>query len=178
MLGYVSRPSGSIDPRPIEQRVLPDLLSIECARSLHEAIQNYHQKKCLDSNPLSPPARDTRDPPLLTTSALKALDPPVLRSPDGERVGEVTTGRKVGKLEKIDVSSHDSETKDEAKEFERDSEAKSENKEQSPPAETNQTFTSMRGWILGLWAFSIVGFLVVMYVMISSRRGQRKRESV
>lgn len=148
-----------------------DLLSIECGRTLHEAIHIYHQKKCSSSNSLSPPSLDTRDPPSLTTAALKAPDPPVLRSPDRDTTGEVTTARKVGKLEKIDVSSHDSETKNEAKEFK----TKGENNDLSPPAETNQTFTSMRGWILGLWAFSIVGFLAVMYVMISSRRGQRKR---
>lgn len=155
------------DPSTLDQSnkelLQRDLLSIECAKSLNEALHGYYErKKCPDSNSLSTPTREMPRPPSLTTPTQKTPDSPALRSPDQETTGEITKGRKFGKVEKIDVSRHDPEVKDETKEL-------------SPPAETNQAFSSMRVWIIGLWAFSIVGFLGVMYVMISNRRGQRKR---
>ncbi|KAH6774374.1 peptidyl serine alpha-galactosyltransferase [Perilla frutescens var. frutescens] len=156
-------PDPSTLDRSNKESLQRDLLSIECAKSLNEALHGYYErKKCPDSNSLSTPTREMPRPPSLTTPAQKTLDPPTLRSPDHETTGEITTGRKFGKVEKIDVSRDDPEVKDETKEL-------------SPPAETNQAFTSMRVWIIGLWVFSIVGFLGVMYVMISNRRGQRKR---
>lgn len=156
-------PDPSTLDRSNEESLQRDLLSIECAKSLNDALHGYYKRKnCHDSNSLAGPAREMPRPPSLTTPAQKTQDPPTLRSPDHD-----TTARKFGKVEKIDVSRHDSEpeVKDESHET----------KELSPPAETNQTFTSMRVWIIGLWAFSIIGFLVVVYVMISSRKGQRKR---
>ncbi|XP_047960115.1 peptidyl serine alpha-galactosyltransferase-like [Salvia hispanica] len=139
-----------------------DLLSIECAKSLNEALRGYYRKKCLDPNSLLPPTRETRHPPSLTTPTQKAPDLP---TPDHEKAGEITTARKIGKLDKTEVTRQDSEVKNETNEL-------------SPPEETNQAFTSMRVWIMCFWAFSIIGFLVVMYVMVSNRRGQRKRGKV
>ncbi|KAL1565062.1 Peptidyl serine alpha-galactosyltransferase [Salvia divinorum] len=139
-----------------------DLLSIECAKSLNQALRAYYRKKCPDPNSLPPPTREARQRPSLMIPTQKAPDPPALRTPNHETAGEITTGKKFGKVEKIDVSG-------------KDSEVNSETNELSPPAETNQAFTSMRVWMMYLWAFSITGFVVVMYVMVWSRRGQRKR---
>ncbi|XP_042066857.1 peptidyl serine alpha-galactosyltransferase-like [Salvia splendens] len=139
-----------------------DLLSIECANSLNQALRAYYRKKCPDPNSLPPPTREARRPPSLTITTQKAPDPPTLRTPDHETAGEITTREKIGNVEKIDASRKDSEVNNETNVL-------------SPPAETDQAFTSMRVWMMCLWAFSIAGFVVVMYVMVWSRRGQRKR---
>ncbi|PIN07026.1 hypothetical protein CDL12_20419 [Handroanthus impetiginosus] len=133
-----------------------DLLSIECMNSLNEALHHHHeQMQCPDPNSLSTPTRETLDPHSLSPPTRKTPDPLSLSSPNRETTSEITASRKFEKLEEIDASNKSQEL--------------------SPPAETNQTFTSMRFWIIGLWIFSIFGFLAVMSMMISRQKGQRKR---
>ncbi|KAG6425345.1 hypothetical protein SASPL_115775 [Salvia splendens] len=149
-------PDASALDQSNEDSLQRDLLSIECANSLNQGLRAYYRKKCPDPNSLPPPTREARRPPSLTITTQKAPDPPT------ESAGEITTREKIGNVEKIDVSRKDSEVNNETNEL-------------SPPAETNQAFTSVRVWMMCLWAFSIAGFVVVMYVMVWSRRGQRKR---
>ncbi|KAL3813856.1 hypothetical protein ACJIZ3_015124 [Penstemon smallii] len=155
-------PDPSTLDRSNEESFQRDLLSIECANSLNEALRlNHERKKCPDPNSLSPPALKSPDPPSLSTPELKTPDPPSLPEPD-TTTNEIKASRKVGKIDEIDASIHNAETKNETREL-------------SPPVESNQTFTSMRFWIIGLWAFSIIGFVVVMSMMIFRRKGQKKR---
>ncbi|KAI8554682.1 hypothetical protein RHMOL_Rhmol05G0117500 [Rhododendron molle] len=81
-------------------------------------------------------------------------------------------------------SSQDSkESLDDSKESSEDSqkplkdskESSNDSKISSLSAVTNQTFSSFRFWIVYLWIFGILGFLAVMYTMLSGRRGHRKR---
>ncbi|KAK6155251.1 hypothetical protein DH2020_009499 [Rehmannia glutinosa] len=140
-----------------------DLLSIECMNSLNQAITRHHEiAKCPDPNSLSPPVKVSPNPPSLSTPTQKTPDRPSLPSPDRETDSKIVTSRKFGEIDEIDDSVIKPEVKNESQEL-------------SPPAETNQTFSSMRFWIIGLWVFSIVGFVAVMVMMISRRKGLRKR---
>lgn len=146
-----------------EDSLQRDLLSIECVNSLNEALRSHHErKKCPNPNSLSAPTRETPHPPSLSTPKQKSPEPPSLPSPNREITSEVRASKEFQKNDDFDASRRDLELKNESHGL-------------SPPAETNQTFTSMRFWIIGLWVFSIFGFVAVMLMMISRRRGLRKR---
>lgn len=156
-----------------------DSLSIECAKTLNEALdRHYERRKCSDPNTLSTPSLETLKPPRetlspppppLSVSTKTTRNPPSMTSPDRKTPNEITVSRKVGKVEEIDTSKDSSEVKNESQE------SKNEAHGLSPPAEANQAFSSMRFWIICLWGCSIVGFGVVMFLMVVNRRGQRKR---
>ncbi|GER29530.1 peptidyl serine alpha-galactosyltransferase [Striga asiatica] len=145
-------PDPSTLNRSDEESLSRDLLSIECANSLNDALHRYYErKKCPDPNSL--PAAP--NPPSLS----KTVNHPPPKSPAHEVESEVITAtRKID-----DPIMHLSEMKSNNSE------------ELSQPGETNQSFTSMRFWIIGLWAFSIIGFVAVMVMMILRRKGQRKK---
>lgn len=128
-----------------------DLLSIECVNTLNEALRLHHErKKCPDPSSLPPPTQESPDHPSL---------PP----PNPETTSkEVTASRKLGKIDKVDALRHNSGLKHESEEL-------------SPPEATNQTFTSVRFWIVGLLAFSMLSFVAVVLMIVSSRRGHKKR---
>lgn len=185
------------DPSTLDQSnedsLQRDLLSIECANSLNEGLRRYHvRRKCPDPNSMSTPTRE------------KSPHPPALPSPNLESAIEITSSKKFEKNDEIDASIRNPDMKNESQEkiveevddsrevpevkiesqekivekfdvLRHNADLKNESQVLSPPAETNQTFTSMRLWIIGLWAISIVGFVVVMWMMISRRKGQRKR---
>ncbi|KAK4426087.1 Peptidyl serine alpha-galactosyltransferase [Sesamum alatum] len=158
-------PDPSTLDRSNEDSLQRDLLSIECVNSLNEALQSHHQRKnCPEPSSLSPPIQETPDHPVL---------PPPNRDHASE---EITVSRKLGKIDKVDATRHNSELRNESQEL-------------SPPEVTiqtlevtnqtlevtNQTFTSVRSWIVGLLAFSILSFVAVMMMIVSNHRGQRKR---
>ncbi|CAK9180461.1 unnamed protein product [Ilex paraguariensis] len=121
----------------VDENVLQrDLLSIECAKALNEALHLHHEKR-------------------------KCPDPGSLATPNFETAKEATMSRKFGRLDEIHAL--------------RSPFPVNHSQESSVPASTNQTFSSMRLWIIGLWVFSISAFVAVMWVMISGRRGQKKR---
>ncbi|CAL5368419.1 unnamed protein product [Camellia sinensis] len=116
-----------------------DLLSIECAKTLNEALRLHHEKR-------------------------KCPDPNSLLTSNQETTGEATTiSRKFGKIDTSRVI--------------RSSPVVSTNvsQESSLPAVTNETLSSFRVWIVGLWVFSILGFLAIMYVMLAGRKGLKRR---
>ena len=116
-----------------------DLLSIECFKTLNEALQLHHERsKC---NVRSPPTISNQDS------------------------SETTISRKFGKFEEVHNLTYNTTTTNNSEEI-------------SPPEEPNQTFSSMRFWIISLWAFSILGFVIIMSVMLSGRKGQKKRGKV
>ncbi|CAA2986284.1 peptidyl serine alpha-galactosyltransferase [Olea europaea subsp. europaea] len=133
-----------------ENALQRDLFSIECGNTLNEALRLHHEKKkCPDPTSISSPIREN-------------LDSISLSPPNQETAREVTTSRKFGKIEEISASRHSPDLKNESR-------------ESSLPAMANETFTAMRFWIIGLWAFSIFVFATVISVMLSGRKGQRKR---
>lgn len=151
-------PDPSTLNRSNEDSVQRDLLSIECVNSLNEALRSHHErKKCPDPSTFSPPIQETPDHPIL---------PP----PNSDSASEeITASRKLGKIDKVDALRHNSELKNESQEL-----SPPEVTKQTPEV-TNQTFTSVRFWIVGLLAFSVLSFLAVILMIISNHRGQRKR---
>lgn len=123
-----------------ENMLQRDLLSIECARTLNEALILHHQRR-------------------------KCPDPSSLYTSDQETpktVGEATISWKLGKTDTSAViRGNPMLTNDSQK--------------SSLPAVENQTFSSFRLWIVSLWIFAILVFLVIMSVMLSGRKGQKKR---
>lgn len=116
-----------------------DLLSIECVKTLNEALHLHHERsKC---NVRSPQTISNQDS------------------------SETTISRKFGKFEEVHSLTYNTTTANNSQEI-------------SPPEEPNQTFSSMRFWIISLWAFSILGFVIIMSVMLSGRKGQKKRGKV
>ncbi|XP_073119444.1 peptidyl serine alpha-galactosyltransferase [Henckelia pumila] len=147
--------------RANEKAFQRDLLSIECVNSLNEALHLHHERKnCPDPKLLSAPT--TPDRPTLSTPPRETHDRPSLPLPNHENSGEITTTRKIDKKVELEASGDNSELNEESEGL-------------SHPEPSSQTFTSMRFWILGLWAFSIFGFAAVMWMVISSRKGHKKR---
>ncbi|GFP84966.1 hypothetical protein PHJA_000640400 [Phtheirospermum japonicum] len=163
---FPNPPNSSTLDRSNDEALSRDLLSLECINSLNEALNLHHErKKCPDPNSLPPPVQKAPNPPSLSPPPQKIPnDPPPLPRPKRETESEIiTASKKIGENDDIDTTVHSSEVKN------------NESQELSPPAENNQAFSSMRFWIIGLWAFSIFGFVAVMVMMICRRKGQRKR---
>lgn len=166
-------PNPSTLDRTDENKLQRDLLSIECADTLNKALLLHHEKR-------------------------KCSDPTSLSTSNQETSGEVRSSRKFGTMDTVRVirsdtvlkndsieSSKDSkESTDDSKESLKDSKESSEDSKESSEdskkpskdsKESYQTFSSFRFWIVYLWIFGILGFLAVMYTMLSGRRGHRKR---
>lgn len=128
------------DPSTLDQSdeniLKRDLLSIECAKTLNEALRLHHiRRNCPDPNSIS--------------------------KSDSSSKKEVATSRKFGRLGGIDTVRSNPTTN---------------NLQQSSRTEEKDgLFSSLRGWIVALWAVSGLGFLIVMLVVFSGRRGKGKR---
>lgn len=182
------------DPSSLDQTdnnsLQRDLLSIECATTLNEALRLHHERrKCPDPNTLSPPNRarvnqergnetrtnakkrtsaetrtnaETRTSAETRTDAETKTSAGTKTSAEARMAVETTTSRKFGNVDDVQALRHDEIPKN--------------NSQKSSEAETsNGTFTSMRFWIMVLWALSIFGFLGVMCVMLRGRKGLKKR---
>lgn len=156
-------PDASTLDRSNDDSLQRDLLSIECAKTLNEALlSHYERRKCPNPNSLSNPVLESPNPPSLSPPIRKRPDPPSLRSPDLKSTAEIMASRKFGEIEDAGDLMHKPELKNESRDL-------------SPPVETSQAFSSMRFWIVGLWAFSILAFVGVMVMMISRRKGQQRK---
>lgn len=133
-------PDSSMDSGEDLQR---DLLSIECAKTLNEALNLHHKRKCSSDNAL-------------------------LTSKEEERKEESVVSR-VGDIDaKVDSTSTDNSTN---------------NSEESTSIQNDELPSSFRFWVIFLWAFSGVGFLVVIFLVCSghrrigtkSKHGRRRR---
>lgn len=114
-----------------------DLLSIECVKTLNEALRLHHERrKCPDPNSLS--------------------------NSNSEAADEVITSRKFGKL---DVRSA----------VENNHVQMNHSQKLSEPIVTDGMFSSVRFWVIAMWAFCGLGFLTVASVLFSSRKGKGKR---
>ncbi|KZV15162.1 hypothetical protein F511_30248 [Dorcoceras hygrometricum] len=156
---FPSPPDPSSLDRGNEAAFQRDLLSIECVNSLNEALHLHHERnKCPDPKILSTPT--TPDHPSLSTPTRETRGRPSLPLPEIPR--EIITTRNLDKKVEPNATRDSLELKEESEEL-------------SHPEPSNQAFNSMRFWILGLWAFSIFGFMAVMWMVISSRKGHKKR---
>lgn len=115
-----------------------DLLSIECARTLNEALRLHHERRnCPDPNSLSKSNPGTPKEPIISS-------------------------RKFGKFDKnYTVGSNHVQM--------------NHSLESSKPATGDGMFSSFRFWMIFLWAISGLGFLSVMLVLFSGRKGKGTR---
>ncbi|CAH9084885.1 unnamed protein product [Cuscuta europaea] len=123
-----------------------DLLSLECANKLNEALHLHHEKRnCPDPN--SPPS--------------------IMETPLNKPTAEIDTSREFGKTY---------ENVDGIEAMQRDFVQKNNNSQESSlPEVTSRILSSMRFWIIVLWAVSIVGFLMVMVMALSGRKGMKRK---
>ncbi|KAG5028457.1 hypothetical protein AAZX31_05G070000 [Glycine max] len=111
-----------------------DLLSIECAKTLNEALNLHHQKRCSSNNSLSTSKEDKKEEN--GVSRVNSID-----ANDDSVSNNISTNQS----------------------------------EESANARKDEMPSSFRFWVIFLWAFSGVGFLVVIFVVYSGhrRRGTR-----
>nr|GME19310.1 peptidyl serine alpha-galactosyltransferase [Ipomoea batatas] len=129
-----------------------DLLSIECGSKLNEALRLHHEgRKCPDPNSLATTKETRRQ---------------TVKPNQTKPTTESAIPRKFGNID---------ESADEIQVMKRDSVPKNNSQESVQPEVTNGTFNSMRFWIIVLWAVSILGFVAVMSMMLSRRKGLKRR---
>ncbi|CAB4275379.1 unnamed protein product [Prunus armeniaca] len=129
------------DPSTLDQtdknKLQTDLLSIECIKTLNEALRLHHERRnCADPNSLSNSNSDAAE--------------------------EVVVSRKFGKLDASHVVGSNHAEMNHSQEI-------------SEPTLTDGLFSSVRFWVVALWAFCGLGFLTVASVLFSGRRGKGKR---
>ncbi|KAK4846429.1 hypothetical protein QYF36_017119 [Acer negundo] len=129
-------PDPSTLNRSDENILQRDLLSLECAKTLNEALRLHHIR------------RNCHDPSLVSKS-----DSGITKEPGS---------RKFGRLGQIDTMRSNPTPLNHLQ-------------KSSLPAEKDGLFSSLRLWIVALWAFSGLGFLVVMMAVFSGRKGKGTR---
>lgn len=117
-----------------------DQLSIECGRTLNEALRLHHiRRNCLDPARKAPQTKQ-------------------------EIIKEVTYSRRIGRIdERRDVVTDDTPPRD------------TRTRESTHPNITDPIFSSFRFWIVVLWAFSVMGFLIIVSMVLSGRKGEGPR---
>lgn len=127
-------PDSSTLDQSNEGNLQRDLLSIECAKTLNEALELHHKKKCQSDNPL-------------------------LTSKVEENTEESGISKEIDNTDSsIDSTNHSEEL---------ESVQKSVKKDEMP--------SSLRFWVIFLWAFSGIGFLVVIFMVYSGHKRGRTR---
>ncbi|XP_051117917.1 peptidyl serine alpha-galactosyltransferase-like isoform X2 [Andrographis paniculata] len=150
-----------------------DLLSIDCVNSLNEALRRHDErKKCSDIKSLPTGAQPTPDLASQSTSTRKSPslpslpastpNPPSSPPPHREITTKIEKSMKLENLENIDADKDISDLRNKLQDL-------------APPGAANQAFRSMRLRIIGLWTFSVVGFVAVIAMVIYRHKGQRKR---
>lgn len=186
-------PDPSMLDRTDENTLQRDLLSVECAKTLNKALLLHHERRnCSDPTSLSTSNQETSGEVTLSRKFGKMDTLHVARSDtvlkndsiESSKDSKESLDDSKESLKDSKESSEDSkESLDDSKESSEDSqkpskdskESSNDSKISSLSAVTNQTFSSFRFWIVYLWIFGILGFLAVMYTMLSGRRGHRKR---
>ncbi|KAL5793316.1 hypothetical protein ACOSP7_001910 [Xanthoceras sorbifolium] len=113
-----------------------DLLSLECAKTLNEALRLHHVR------------RNCPDPSLVSKS--------------DSGITNEGGSRKFGRFGGIDTVRSNPTPIDHSQ-------------QSTLPAVKDGLFSSLKSWIVALWAFSGLGFLVVMVVVFSGRKGKGTR---
>ncbi|XP_061337237.1 peptidyl serine alpha-galactosyltransferase [Gastrolobium bilobum] len=138
------------DPSTLDQanadNLQRDLLSIECAKTLNDALNLHHKRRCSNTNSL-------------------------LTSKGEEGTEESGISREFGKVDEStnSMNNHISTNHSEELVTNHSEELASVQKDEMP--------SSFRFWVIFLWAFSGIGFLVVIFVLYSGhrRRGSRTK---
>lgn len=117
------------------------------------------REKCPNFTSLSSPNHKTPVSSLFSPNR-ETHDPRSLQPASRETSSEITTSRKLGKFD--EGSRHYSKPENVSQEL-------------MLLAVTNLTFTSMRFWIIVLWAAAVFGFVALMSAMLSRRKGQKTR---
>lgn len=183
------------DPSSLDQTdnnaLQRDLLSIECATTLNEALRLHHERrKCPDPNTISTPKRERVNQERVNETKTNAetrtdaetrtgvetradaetrngvetrADTETRTDAETRMAVETTTSRKFGNADDVQALRHDEMPKNNSQ------------KSSSQVETSNGTFTSMRFWIMVLWAVSIFLFLGVMSVVLKGRKGLKKR---
>lgn len=134
---FLDPPNPSTLDQTENNKLQTDLLSIECIKTLNDALHLHHKR------------RNCPDPSSLSNSNSNAAD-------------EVVVSRKLGKLDGSNVEgSNNVQTND--------------SQEVSEPILVDGMFSSVRFWVIALWAFCGFGFLTVASVLFSGRKGKGKR---
>lgn len=188
-------PDPSMLGRTDENTLQRDLLSIECAKTLNKALLLHHERRnCSDPTSLSTSNQETSGEVTLSRKFGKSdtvlKNDSIESSNDSEESSDDSKESSKDSKESLDdskeslkdskESSEDSkesldDSEDSQKPSKDSNESSNDSKISSLSAVTNQTFSSFRFWIVYLWIFGILGFLAVMYTMLSGRRGHRKR---
>ncbi|KAG9141977.1 hypothetical protein Leryth_009338 [Lithospermum erythrorhizon] len=153
-----------------EEAFQRDLLSIECVRTLNEALYLHHQRsKCPDPN-LLPVLHEVTDTEIkkTDTETKKTTETEPKQTTETEPFIETKTSRNSAKVDRIHAIRLGTNPDNDSLELSPPV------TNQTDPGATSQSFISMRLWIIGLWTLSIFGFILVMSMMLSSRR-QKKR---
>lgn len=128
------------DPSTLDQSdeniLQRDLLSIECAKTLNEALRLHHVR------------RNCPDPSLVSKS--------------DSGITKEASSRKFGRFGGTDTVRSNPTPMDHSQ-------------QSSLPEAKDGLFTSLRLWIVALWAVSGLGFLVVMVVVLSGCKGKGTR---
>lgn len=195
------------DPSSLDQTdnnsLQRDLLSVECATTLNEALRLHHERrKCPDPNTISTPKHDrvnqdrvdetrtnaetrrasaetrtnaeTRTSAESRTNADTKTDAETRTNSETRADDEIRTNAEARMAVETTTSTKFGGV-DEVQAFRHDEMPKNSSQESSQVETSNGTFTSMRFWIMVLWGVSIFGFLGVMSVMLKGRKGLKKR---
>ncbi|OIW06432.1 hypothetical protein TanjilG_05203 [Lupinus angustifolius] len=122
-----------------EDELRRDLLSIECGKTLNDALNLHHERRCTNANSFSTSEGDERTDVSRISSKIGNLD---------ENIDSISNNKSTNHSEKSESVQKDDEVP-----------------------------SSFRFWVLTLWAFSAIGFLVVIFVVYSGhkRRGTRSK---
>lgn len=160
------------DPATLEQSDVNalnrDLISIECVKTLNEALRLHHDRsKCGDISSIH-----EGDSSLTNEGDISSTNERDEKSNTKSVTDDVVVSKDTG-----GVSSSMKYEKDDETNTLRENPMPRKNVEEvpSPPAVASQAFSSMRFWIIGLWAISIIGFIIVMSLMLSGRKGHKKK---
>ncbi|KAG9455426.1 hypothetical protein H6P81_008330 [Aristolochia fimbriata] len=115
-----------------------DQLSIECMKTLNDALYLHHKKNCPD--------------PSRKSNLHQEVKNEVTISQEVER-----SERGLSSIKKLTVPI--------------------DGLHEPPPLATGTVVGSLRYWVIGLWAFSVLGFLAVISVVLSAHKGEGTRRS-
>lgn len=144
-----------------------DLLSIECIRTLNEALQLHHKRRnCSDPSSISTTHHDK------TTEAARSISTSqhnktkeaasFISTSHQDETKEASISRKFGKLdESYDLGSNHTQMNQSRLLSEADG--------------TDGMFSSLRFWFIILWALFGLVFVAVILMVFSGRRGKGKR---
>ncbi|CAJ2666071.1 unnamed protein product [Trifolium pratense] len=145
-------PDSSTLDQANQENLRRDMLSIECAKTLNQALELHHKKKC--------PSADS-----------------ILISKGDENTEERGTSKEIGNTDaSIDsITNHVATNNSGELASVQKEELSSVQKEELASVQKDEIPKSLRFWVVFLWAFSGFGFLVVIFLVYSGHSKRRTR---